>query len=202
MHGIEYDSRGLQCLNCTNACSPIMKPNAITMTWVNRLSKDSFATSVVVIVWGLESTCFWTPRLPLLPITSVYLCHHHLRCGHHPHYLAIQQHLSKDAKEDGSAFYDGIQKQRFLQYIHFIFFQKPTSTYIAEKFIASESGMKLNYEEFIVNWIYKEPTRLTITQRYSAAEDASKMALQPYVRTFTIQSMLGLKQLKRLKQIK
>ena len=89
MHWIENDSRGLQCLNCTNACSPIMKPNAITMAWVNRLSKDSFATSVVVIVWGLESTCFWTPRLPLLPITSVYLCHHHLRCGHHPHYLVL-----------------------------------------------------------------------------------------------------------------
>ena len=100
MHWIENDSRGLQCLNCTNACSPIMKPNAITMAWVNRLSKDSFATSVVVIVWRLESTCFWTPRLPLLPITSVYLCHHHLRCGHHTHYLAIQQHLSKDAKMD------------------------------------------------------------------------------------------------------
>ena len=49
----------------------------------------------------LESTCFWTPRLRLLPITSsVYLCHHHLRCGHHPHYLAIQQHLFKDAKMD------------------------------------------------------------------------------------------------------
>ena len=105
-------------------------------------------------------------------------------------------------REDGSAVYVGIQKQRFLQQIHFIFFQKPTSTYIAANFIASESGMKLNYEEFIVNGIYKEPTRLTITKRYSAAEDASKMALQPYVRTFTIQSMLGLKQLKRLKQIK